>query len=159
MVSHYGPGERRAFGVLLGGPSPTIRHGHVPPQEIPVNVYETSDDLVIIAPMPGVEASDIDIEVVGREVRMRAAVRGEGQFDRQYLLHEWTYGPYQRNLTLPFDVDAGSANASHSNGILVLSLPKSAGDGTVRIPIRRVDGRGEYQGHSGHHTTREGLED
>jgi len=90
---------------------------------------------------------------------MSATVRGEGQFNRQYLLHEWTYGPYRRSLTLPFDVDAESANASHSNGILVLSFPKAASDGAVRIPIRRVDGRGEQQGHSGHHTIREGLED
>jgi HSP20 family protein len=129
-------------------------------QRIPVNVYDTGEDIVLVAPMPGVEAENIDIEVWGSAVTLRASLRGPGQTERTYLLHEWTYGPYERTITLPVEVDAQHANASHGNGVLVLSLPKAARAKSVRVPLQQVTRAEETQrGHSGHHTSREGLQD
>lgn len=128
-------------------------------QNIPVNVYETPGDVVIVAPMPGVEATNIDIEILGTTVTLSATLRGKDQMERRYLTHEWTYGPYYRTITLPIEVDAQHANASHSNGVLVVSLPKTARSRAVRVPLRQVTASdAEHQGHSGHHTTRQGLE-
>lgn len=128
-------------------------------QAVPVNVYETAEDVVIVAPMPGVEASNIDIEVLGSVVTLRASMRGVGQEDRQYLLREWTYGPYVRSITLPLEIDSEHANASHSNGVLVVSLPKAHRTRTVKVPLRQAtSSESTHQGHSGHHTTRQGLE-
>lgn len=127
-------------------------------QSIPVNVYETEEDVLIVAPMPGVEAENIDIEILGKQVRLRASLRGPGQDDRRYLIREWSYGPYERVVELPVDVDGEHANASHSNGILALSLPKSTRARSVRIPLRHTESSvSRAQGHSGHHSTREGL--
>lgn len=127
-------------------------------QYIPVNVYETDEDVLIIAPMPGVEADNIDIEVLGKRVTLRASLRGPGQENRRYLIHEWSYGPYERVVELPVEVDGENANASHSNGVLALSLPKSTRSRSVRIPLRQVESsEARAEGHSGHHTTREGL--
>jgi len=129
-------------------------------QRIPVNVFETDEDIVLVAPMPGVEADNIEIEVLGATVSLRASLRGPGQADRQYLVHEWTYGPYQRTISLPVDVDAQHANASHANGILVLSLPKAARSKAVRVPLRQVTAaEATHRGHSGHHSGRQGLEE
>ena len=131
--------------------------GHA--QAIRVNVYETAEDVVIVAPMPGVEAENIDIEVLGSVVNLRASMRGAGQDDRDYLMREWTYGPYARSITLPLDVDAEHANASHGNGVLVVSLPKAQRAKSARVPLRQVTAsEATHQGHSGHHTTRQGLE-
>lgn len=130
-----------------------------PSQRIPVNVYETQDDIVLVAPMPGVEAENIDIEVLGTTVTLRSSLRGPGQQDRRYLLHEWTYGPYERTVELPTDVDAEHANASHGNGVLVLSLPKSARNRAVRVPLQQVNAQEALrEGHSGHHTTQHGAD-
>jgi HSP20 family protein len=121
-------------------------------------VYETDEDVLIIAPMPGVEAENIDIEVLGRRVTLRASLRGPGQENRRYLVREWSYGPYERVLELPVDVDGDAANASHGNGVLALSLPKSSRSRAVKIPLRQVESSTAQQhGHSGHHTTRQGL--
>ncbi len=129
-------------------------------QHIPVNVYETDEDVLIIAPMPGVEAENIDIEILGKQVTLRASLRGPGQDARRYLVREWSYGPYERVIELPVDVDGEHANASHSNGILALSLPKSMRSRPVRIPLRHMESSiAVEQGHSGHHTTRQGLHD
>jgi HSP20 family protein len=129
------------------------------PQRIPVNIYETDEDIVIVAPMPGVEAENVDIEVLGSTVTLSASLRGPGQEDRRYLLHEWTYGPYERTITLPIEIDAQHANASHGNGILVLSLPKASRTKAVHVPLRQVSSsQATHQGHSGHHSRRQGLD-
>jgi HSP20 family protein len=128
-------------------------------QAVPVNVYETRDDVVIVAPMPGVEAEDIDIAVDGSTVTLRASLRGPGQADRQYLVHEWTYGPYERTIDIPIEVDAQAANASHSNGVLVVSLPKAARAKPVRIPLKSTGSSGGVrEGHSGHHAADSGAD-
>lgn len=128
-------------------------------QRIPINIYETAEDIVLAAPMPGVDADNVDIEVVGSTVTLRATLRGPGQRDRKYLLHEWTYGPYERTVTLPMDVDGERANATHGNGILVVALPKASRSKTIRIPLNKAGSEeNRHQGHSGHHTTPDGLE-
>ncbi|HZU14525.1 MAG TPA: Hsp20/alpha crystallin family protein [Chloroflexota bacterium] len=129
-------------------------------QRIPVNVYETEGDVVVIAPMPGVEAEDIDVEVLGQTVTLRARLRGPGQEARRYVRHEWSYGPYERTVELPIEVDADHANASHGNGVLVLSFPKALSTRSIRIPLQQITaGEALHQGHSGHNTIREGLPD
>jgi HSP20 family protein len=124
-------------------------------QPVPVNVYETADEIVITAPRPGVEADNIDVEVRGTTVRLRAALRGPGQMERKYLVHEWTYGPYERVIDLPVEVDAERANASHANGVLVLTLPKATHVRPVRIQLtQQTSQRSGRQGHSGRHPQR-----
>src|SRR5215217_6972422 len=85
------------------------------PQRIPVNVYETTDALVVVAPMPGVMADDVEV-VVGRdELRLRARLRTSAPKD--YLTHEWDYGGYDRTLSLPGGFE-GPVTASLGNGQL-----------------------------------------
>lgn len=129
-------------------------------QPIPVNVYQTDEDVVVVAPMPGVEWDNIEIELLGSTLTLSASLRGPGQANRQYFMHEWTYGSYYRSITLPVGVDAAHANASHDNGVLVVSLPKVGAAKSVQVsirPSRSTDG--SRRGHAGHHTTREGLQD
>lgn len=151
---------RLAGDYAVGRAAQDVPSGGTPQaQQIPVNVYETEEDVVVVAPMPGVEAENIDVEVLGSTVTLRASLRGPGQADRRYLLHEWTYGPYERTVELPIDIDAEHANASHGNGVLVLSFPKAARSRSVRIPLRQVtSNEALHEGHSGHHSAREGLE-
>jgi HSP20 family protein len=128
-------------------------------QAVPINMYETEDDVVVVAPMPGVEADNIDIEIDGSTLRLRSELRGPGQQDRRYLTHEWTYGPYARTVELPIEVDGEHANASHGNGVLVVSLPKAARSRPVKVSLRKTGQfEGAHQGHSGHHADREELD-
>ncbi len=144
------------FGRRAADASPT----EPPIQQIPVNMYDTGEEIVLVAPMPGVEADNIDIEVVGTTVTLRATLRGVGQEARQYLRHEWTYGPYQRTVELPVGVDAQLANASHNNGVLVVALPKIPAAGAVHVPLKQVTASwAVHEGHSGHVIPDESLEE
>jgi len=105
------------------------------PQGIPLNIFENEDGLVLSAPMPGIEESDLDISVLGDELRLRASERGPGQERKDYLLREWSYGPYERRVRLPYAVDADRAVATLGNGVLVLTLPRAASTRPRKIAL------------------------
>ena len=99
------------------------------PQRVPVNVYETDEALVVVAPLPGVMADDIEIAVEPRHVRITAGMRTAAP--KEYLLHEWHYGPYERAVDIP-EGYPGEVTARFGNGQLALRVTR---DG------RRPDGR------------------
>ena len=118
---------------------------------IPVNLFENNRELMVVAPMPGVGPEDISIDVTddGRLV-LRAAQHGEGQERIDYLQREWSYGPYERTIELPYAVDAMRANVSYGNGVLSVTLPRA--DATVGNQIRLArtgHARGVSIGHAG----------
>lgn len=95
------------------------------PQHLPVNMYEATDAVVVVAPMPAVMASDIHISVEGRSLTIAAECRTEAP--KEYLLHEWHYGPYERTLELP-EGFGGGGEASFGNGQLALRVLKGDSD-------------------------------
>ncbi len=99
----------------LGEAMDTATH----PQHVPVNVYETDEALVVVAPLPGVMADDIEIRVRRGLLTISAAMRTAAPKD--YLLHEWHYGPYRREVELP-DRYGGEVAASFGNGQLAVHL-------------------------------------
>ena len=89
------------------------------PQKVPVNVYETTGALVIIAPLPAVTPNDVTIELGKGTLRFWAHLRSAGP--RDYLVHEWDYGGYEREVSLP--AGYGSAvEASLTNGQLAIRV-------------------------------------
>lgn len=107
------------------------------PQHLPVNMYEASDAVVVITPMPAVMADDLHLSIEGRTLKIAADCRTEAPKD--YLLHEWHYGPYERTVELP-DGYGGAAEASFANGQLALRVRKGHPDGegvrTVGVTTR-----------------------
>ncbi len=117
-------------------------------QILPVNMYETDQDLMIVAPVPGVHPEDVEVTVRGNTLTIRTGNRGSLEETKNYVRHEWHYGPYARVVTLPFQVDPEKANARLGNGILTLAMPKSATSRTKTIRLQRIaPAEGESAGH------------
>jgi HSP20 family protein len=118
---------------------------------IPVNVFENNRELMVVAPMPGVAPEDISIDVTDAGgLVLRAAQHGEGQERIDYITREWSYGPYERAVELPYPVDAMRANVSFGNGVVTITLPRA--DRTIANTIRLErtgHARGVASGHSG----------
>src|SRR2546423_13072706 len=93
------------------------------PQTVPVNLYETDEALVAVAPLPGVMADDIEIAVEPGRLTITAAMRTAAPKD--YLRHEWHYGPYHREVEIPEDFGA-QVTASFGNGQLAIQLGPGA---------------------------------
>ena len=98
------------------------------PQVVPVNVYETDEALVVVGALPGVMADDIEVAVEPGRLTIRAAMRTPAPKD--YLRHEWHYGPYFREVEIPEDFGA-QVTASFGNGQLAIQLGRGTPDGQV----------------------------
>jgi HSP20 family protein len=94
---------------------------------LPLDIYETSDDIVVSAVVPGVAADGIDIQFQGGVLTLRAKNEEPQLPDgATWLVHEVTAGEYIRQVTLPRTVDAEQARTTFENGVLTLTLPKTA---------------------------------
>jgi len=101
-------------------------------QRIPLNVYETTEAMVIVAPMPGVQAEDVAVAVDGKgHLHLTARLRTAAPKD--YLLHEWDYGSYERIYELP-EGFRGPLTASLGNGQLAVRVARD-GDRGPDAPI------------------------
>ncbi len=120
---------------------------------IPVNLFQTEHELMVVAPMPGVAPEDISIDVTNDgSLTLRSAQHGEGQERITYLLREWSYGPYERTVELPCAVDVRRANVSYGNGVLSVTFPKAGVTAPGRLLVERTGhARGGSAGHRGHH--------
>jgi HSP20 family molecular chaperone IbpA len=99
-------------------------------QDLPVNMYEATDAVVVVAPMPAVMADDVHVRVDGRHLHIDAGQRTEAEKD--YLLHEWTYGPYERAVELP-DGFGGGGEATLGNGQLAVRVTRGEGDAEITV--------------------------
>jgi HSP20 family molecular chaperone IbpA len=100
------------------------------PQTVAVNVYETSNTLVVLAPMPSVMPDDVTIELRPGRLRFYAHVRSAGP--REYLIHEWEYGGFEREIDLP-DGYGGQAEATLANGQLAIRVHQGTTTDTIAI--------------------------
>jgi HSP20 family molecular chaperone IbpA len=105
------------------------------PQNVPVNMYETTGALVIVAPLPAVTASDVTVELQPGTLRFYAPIRSAGP--REYLLHEWDYGGYEREIDLPSGFGA-TVEASLANGQLVIRVLRGEPTGPTTIKATAI---------------------
>ena len=97
---------------------------------VPVNVYEAEEALVVIAPLPGVMPGDISVSVDGDQLHIAASMRSPAA--KEYLVHEWHYGPFERALELPGGF-GGGGTATYGNGQLAIRLTRGAGGGPIPV--------------------------
>lgn len=89
------------------------------PQQVPINMYETTEAVVVVAPLPAVAAEDVTIELRPGVLRFWAHLRSAGP--REHLVHEWDYGGYEREIELPEAVGSG-VEASLARGQLAIRV-------------------------------------
>ncbi len=95
------------------------------PQSVPINMYEASEALVVVAPLPAVTPDDVTVELRPGVLRFWAHLRSAGP--REYLIQEWDYGGYDRNIELP-EGFGGDVEASLTNGQLVIRVMRGRSD-------------------------------
>ncbi len=95
-----------------------------------VDMYQTDDEVVVKAILPGFRPENIHVSVSDDVLTIRAEAEqersnGDGSGRVQYHLRERVHGTMARALTLPTTVDAEKAKAEYEHGILTLRLPKA----------------------------------
>ncbi len=95
-------------------------------EEPVLDMYQTADDVVIKASLPGVKPADVDITVSGDTVTIKGETRAEEEIKREdYLYQERRYGAFSRTLRLPGALQTDKAEAVFENGVLRLTIPKA----------------------------------
>jgi HSP20 family protein len=91
-----------------------------------VDLYQTEDDVVVKASLPGVNAKDLNISVTGDLLTLRGEVQEEKETEgAQYHVKERRYGSFTRSIALPSAVVPDRAEAQFENGIVTIRLPKA----------------------------------
>src|ERR1700722_16380515 len=105
----------RRSGWLQASPSGT---GSYPP----LNIFRKNDDFILIAELPGINKSDLDLQVKGRTVRLSGAKVAKHAENASLHRRERLSGRFDRSITLPVEIDPDGVKAECHDGILALSL-------------------------------------
>ena len=117
-------GMRRMFGDFFGTDLPTQPVGWTPAVEI----NETTDNIVLFAELPGMTEKNVQLEFEDDTLTLwgeKIEERKENG-DKKYHLYERSYGAFRRSFTFPRVVNAEKITAEFKNGVLTITLPKTA---------------------------------
>ena len=91
-----------------------------------VDIYETDNDIIVQAEIPGMDQKDLDVNLAGDVLTIKGEKRAENE-ERGENFHriERSYGSFSRSITLPCEVQQERVDASYKNGVLHLTIPKT----------------------------------
>jgi HSP20 family protein len=125
VFNRFDAGMPSLFGPMASWPS--------------LEVNATDGGLRISAELPGLDPKDVEILVEGDVLTIRGEKKSETE-DKGRHFSERYYGRFERSLRLPFEVEDDKAEASFKNGVLTVTLPKSArmAESAKRIAIKNA---------------------
>jgi HSP20 family protein len=123
----FGLSPWSGFGESLGAFSPQV------------DVKETDQEIKVLAELPGLDEKDVEVSLN----RDRLTISGEKKQETEdkgenYYRMERSYGAFKRSIPLTTEVEADKVEASFKNGVLTVTLPKTAEAQrqTKRIPVK-----------------------
>jgi len=99
-----------------------------------VDVYESQDELLLVADVPGSRPDTTRVGVSGGQLSILA--RTEAVPDHRQLFGNDADADWHVAFDMPKDVDGGRSEASHRDGVLTVRLPKLPRPAPHRIPVR-----------------------
>jgi len=91
-----------------------------------IDLYQTADDVVVKASLPGLKAEDVQISVESNVLTLRGEFSQESEKkEATYHIRERRSGAFERSVMLPTDVQTEKAKADFEDGILTITLPKA----------------------------------
>lgn len=101
-----------------------------------VDVKAGDESYDITALVPGLDADNLDIEVLNNTVTIRGEFKPGDEGEAKYLVCELPNGRFSRVITLPTATDASKVEASIKNGVLTLHIPKAEADRPKAIKVK-----------------------
>jgi HSP20 family protein len=119
--------DRRLAPARRGGFSPAV------------DVYYTDDPprAVVRADLAGIDPSEIELQIRGRELILAGQRTPEGGSDRVYQQLEIEHGAFRRVIALGVDVESDAAQAAYEDGILTVELPLARASEARTVPIQQ----------------------
>ena len=91
-----------------------------------IDMYQTNDEIIVKAAVPGMKADDVQINVTGELLTIKGEMKEqEEKKEKAWHIREQRWGSFERSVALPTVVVADKAKAEFENGILTVTLPKA----------------------------------
>jgi len=101
-----------------------------------VDVYETDQDLVVKAELPGVKKENVEVSIRDNALHIKGEKKEEKEEKTEtYHRVERVYGKFERVIPLPTDVKVEAAKAEFKDGVLEIRIPKAEGSKEKKIEI------------------------
>ena len=98
-----------------------------------VDLEEKDDALVVKAEAPGFEANDFDVQVEDHRLVLRATRKSETKDKKGTMVQQQEF--YQ-SVTLPTDIDKDKVDATYHNGVLTVTMPKTAAAKGKKVAVQ-----------------------
>jgi HSP20 family protein len=105
--------------------------------QLSVDIYHKEKEIVILAPIAGVEEKDVKISVTDDVLVIKGTrIAGEGVNDEDYYTRECFWGSFSRSIVLPEEADSKNISANFDNCVLEIRIPKTELEHTKIIKIK-----------------------
>ncbi len=93
--------------------------------QLALDVYQTKDNIVILAPIAGVTLDDMSVTVSDDVLTIKGKRELYAEIpEEDYFTQECFWGDFSRSIVLPASVDTNKIGASFKNGVLTIKIPK-----------------------------------
>ena len=100
-----------------------------------MNIFRKGDDFMLVAEVPGISRSDLEIQVKGRTVRLSGSKSLDYPEKAGVHRRERLQGRFDRAITLPIEIDQDRVAAECHDGVLAISLPRADRDKPRSVQI------------------------
>ncbi len=103
----------------------------------PVNVYDSDNEILVQCEVAGVEAKDLEVSITGETLNVKGLKRALPDAEKlNFIRRERGEGEFTRTVVLPDEVDAEKIEATLTDGVMTIRLPKSAAAEPKQIEVK-----------------------
>jgi HSP20 family protein len=102
-----------------------------------IDVVEHADRFTVECDLPGIDQKDIDISIASGVLTIRGEKKTEKKSEKSKVYKKETWeGSFQKTVSLPTGVDADKVEATFTDGVLKITLPKREEAKTKKIELK-----------------------
>jgi HSP20 family protein len=90
-----------------------------------MDLVEHKDRLVVQVDLPGIDPKSVDVKLTGDRLTLSGERKSDKSTDVTWLQREQVYGPFERTIQLPYQVNGKKVHATYENGVMNIELPKA----------------------------------
>jgi HSP20 family protein len=127
------------FDKLFGSPS---RITHTATATLPIDIYEREGNLVVRAAVPGIEPTDLEINIENNVLTIRGETKHDSETSEDKIYRrEVSYGSFSRSVRLPENLNVEAVEAEFKNGIVTITLPRIPEEKpkSFRVPVKTIE--------------------
>lgn len=127
----------RLIEQFFGEQAPESARSSTPPTYyLPVDIFESDDAYTLVASVPGFREDQVDVTFEDGVLAIKANADEQHKAPGRWLRQERPYGSFVRRLEVPAQVESSKINAHFDNGVLTITIPKTAKPQPVKIQVQ-----------------------